>query len=154
MTLSVFHEAGTRRPLGLRLWAWWYCHVEYSANPAVRWVGRRVYVARRRLQGARSTDIESDTCGRYDARGISLEFGGACPVQGEGILDGRACYYRSRGEGWQFHVAAEGSDDVFAADAWTYSERPYIFPDGGWVSADVSRACIAKAVALLRAEAA
>lgn len=139
-------------PLRVRLWAWWHIRIEHSRNPVLHWFGRLLYVLRRYLQGARcvaGADF-ADTCGSYDAPGVSIEFGGLCPVQGDGFVDGRACYYRSRGEGWQFHVAADGSDDALGDDAWSYSERPYIFPDGGYVSAAVSRACIAKAVKLFR----
>jgi len=60
-----------------------------------------------------------------------------------------ACYYRSRGEGWQFHVAR--SDDVLLeSDVFVYEERRYFFPDGGWVSSDVSELCIRAAVARFR----
>lgn len=141
-------------PWRLRFWVWWHCRVEYARNPILRWIGRRIYVVRRYLQGARrvACSAYSDTCGSYDAPGVDITFGGACPVQGEGTVDGRECYYRSRGEGWQFHVAAEGADDALGDEAWCYSERPYIFPDGGWVDAAVSRACIEKAVAKFRSK--
>lgn len=66
-------------------------------------------------------------------------------------VDGLPCYYRSRGEGWQFHVASWPDGDALAEDAWVYSERPYFFPQGGWVSPEVSRECIRRAVSLYRA---
>ena len=93
-----------------------------------------------------------DTGGRYDAPGVSVEFGGVCPVQGDGTVDGHNCYYRSRGEGWQFHIFDGDylSETARRVDVWDYWERPYIFPDGGWVHPDVSRACIAKAIAKWR----
>lgn len=136
-----------------RIWALWHLRVEYARNPLLRWVGQRIYTARRYLQGARRVELAGfgETGGVYLDEGVEIHFGGACPVQGEGTVDGRECYYRSRGEGWQFHVAAPGSEDVFGDDAWSHSERCYVWPDGGWVSADVSRACIAQGVAAFRA---
>lgn len=152
-------------PLSLRLGIWWSIYVEYRLqnfgpvfskrwhHRAVCWLGDTIYRTRRWFQGARSvetTDLEG-TAGMWHAGpSFWIAFDGACPVQGDGEIDGRACYYRSRGEGWQFHVAAPGkdSDGVFDDDAWVYSERRYCFPDGGWVSADVSVRCIRKAVAL------
>ncbi len=135
-----------------RMRALWYIYVEHSNNRVVRRIGGWCYTLRRRLAGARSvkTGWLDKTSGTYNARGVRVEFCGACPVQGEGTVDGRACYYRSRGEGWQFHVAKPGADDALEFEEWVYSERPYLFPDGGWVTADVSRACIAKAVELFR----
>ena len=139
-------------PARTRFWLWWHINVEYGRWSALRAFGRWIYVLRRYLQGARRPKCSryEDTCGSYSAPGIDIQFGGACPVQGDGVIDGRECYYRSRGEGWQFHVAEPGSEDVFAPEAWEYSECPYIFPDGGWVDASVSRACIEKAAALFR----
>ena len=128
-------------------------HVRWWHRP-FRWLGDFSYRSRRWIQGARSITVGKyeDTCGSVDDDGIDLPFGGACPVQGDGEVDGRIVYYRSRGEGWQFHVAPVGSDDVFAADAWEYGERPYFFPDGGWVPASISQSCIRKAIAKWRAE--
>lgn len=149
-----------------RLAIWWHVYVEQRLESfghpfskrwhhrAARWLGRAIYLSRRWLQGARGVACcgVEDTEGGVHERGLDIDFGGACPVQGEGELDGRACYYRSRGEGWQFHVAAPGKDHdgIFHEDAWVYADRRYFFPDGGWVDANVSRACIQKAAALFR----
>jgi hypothetical protein len=155
-------------PLGWRLSIWWETAVEMRLqrsggssaarhHRAIRWLGETLYLTRRWLQGARKIETAGGiadihrTAGCVGDNGFDIDFSGACPVQGDGEIDGRVCYYRSRGEGWQFHVAPVGSDDVFAGDAWTYSERKYCFPDGGWVTAEVSIACIRKAVALFRA---
>lgn len=158
-----------RIPLGL---AWHIC-VEFPLQrfragarwaAPVRWLGRVLYRGRRRIQGARSVDTADRSNG--EVRGcvgeieVEIGFGGHCPVQGEGRIclglrsegcrtfeDWREVYYRSRGEGWEFCVAGP-SGDVFDDDAWCYSENRYFWPDGGWVSARVSEACIRKAVAL------
>ncbi|MCC6318267.1 MAG: hypothetical protein IT361_11315 [Gemmatimonadaceae bacterium] len=142
-----------RIPIAIWLWAWWHCRVEYSRNPILSWLGKRVTILKRYLQGARRVELADydGTAGLLCVDGLDIQWGGACPVQGEGTLDGRECYYRSRGEGWQFHVAG-ASGDVFGDDAWTHCERRYIFPAGGWVSAAVSERCIRAAVAKFRAE--
>lgn len=113
----------------------------------------RCYRILRRLEGARPTRCApyEDTCGSYIAPGVEVYFYGACPVQGDGEIDGRPCYYRSRGEGWSLSVAASPDADPLDDDAWVYTEQPYIWPEGGWVHRDVSRACIEKAVAAYRA---
>jgi hypothetical protein len=140
---------------------WWFTNVEWrldSYGPPfserwhhrfVRWIGRAIYRFRRRLQGA----YEVETADLGDTHGslslstppLDIEWSGACPVQGEGTLDGRACYYRSRGEGWQFHVAPRGGE-VFDDGEWCYSRDDYFFPDGGWVHTDVSERCVREAV--------
>jgi hypothetical protein len=120
----------------------------------------RLYRAGRWLEGARHVPTgrirPDEISGTYWRDGyttpedrtnlVRVEFSGACPVQGEGHVFGHPCYYRSRGEGWQFHVAATPHGDPLADDAWSYSERCYIFPEGGWVRDYVSMSCIARAV--------
>jgi hypothetical protein len=56
-----------------------------------------------------------------------------------------------RGHGWQFHVADSINGDPLRECGWEYSEANYIWPDGGWVSAHVSIACIRRAVEGYRA---
>jgi len=138
-------------PLSRRIGILWHCRVEYSPNPVLAWIGKRGTILKRYLHGARRVELAPwmETSSLLVEHGLAIAWGGACPVQGEGTLDGRECYYRSRGEGWQFHVAGPDGD-VFGDDAWVYSERKYIFPDGGWVSPAVSARCIRKAVKLYR----
>jgi hypothetical protein len=95
-----------------------------------------------------------DTDGTAAGEGYQVEFGGACPVQGDGAVDGFPCYYRSRGAGWSFSVYAVGVDtynDLEAAPIWEHAETCYLWPDGGWVHTARSIACIERAVALFRA---
>ena len=107
-----------------------------------------------RLIGCRR--VLSEQAGTYNARGVNISFGGGCPVQGYGTVDGLSAYYRSRGEGWQFHLYPAGTvvDELdykaFSAPLFYYDDYPYEWPDGGWVEAKVSKKCIAKAVALFR----
>lgn len=132
----------------LRIWLYLRRHMlQHSNNRIKRWLGDAWYNSQRYLAGARhiKTAPYAETKGSICCEdGLEIDFGGACPVQGDGTIDGRACYYRSRGEGWQFHVAREGTDDLF--NGWHYEESPYFWPEGGWVSADVSRVCIRRAV--------
>lgn len=74
--------------------------------------------------------------------------GGNCPVQAEGIIDGKAFYFRSRGAQWSMSI---GGADVVGAPEW-YHEEPYgEWPDAGWIGTDEARAFIEKAAALYRA---
>lgn len=156
-------------PLLSRLGIWWECSpIRHRLSGPVfskrwdhrlfNWLDEKRYRGVRWLQGARAIDTVGGidelhlTGGSIDDDGISISWGGACPVQGDGEINGRSCYYRSRGEGWQFHVAAPRADDPLADEAWSYEERKYSFPDGGWVTAGVSAACIRKAVRQWRAE--
>lgn len=92
--------------------------------------------------------------GVYEAEGVHVEFSGTCPIQGYGTIDGYACYYRSRGEGWQFEVYAQSElgEGPLPDPIWEYTEDPYIWPEGGWVEADVSCSCIKRAVGMYRRE--
>jgi hypothetical protein len=129
---------------GLRKQPWW-------ARP-IHLLGDAIYWARRRLQGARPIELGKlgETHGFIEEPALSIAWGGVCPVQGDGVIDGRPCYYRSRGEGWQLYIAADGSDEPLADDAWIYSESRYFTPDGGYVASGVSERCIRKAALLFR----
>jgi hypothetical protein len=97
------------------------------------------------------------TAGEIHEDGLDLRFFGACPVQGDGTLDGRFCYYRARGTGWRFSVWAQGvtQTDEYGLpepDAeWFYGEpEAYAFPDGGWLHRDVSIANLREALVAWR----
>lgn len=132
-----------------RLWWWHFRLLNHTGR-----FGKELYLVERFLQGARSVETAPcrGTSGAIEEPGLTIEWGGACPVQGEGTLDGHEVYYRARGEGWSFRVDMCGCGDVYGADAWVYSERPYFHPDGGWLAASVSEANIRKAVAKWREE--
>ena len=114
----------------------------------IRWA----YVLARKLDGARRAKLGrwQETNGTINCETAQIAFSGACPVQGDGMVDGYPCYYRSRGEGWEFCVAATQDGDPLDDDAFVYHENPYIFPDGGWVHADVSRDCIRRGIEAYR----
>jgi hypothetical protein len=82
--------------------------------------------------------------GHYLAPGVDVPFGGACPIQGEGTLDGFPVYYRARGAGWSLSVTLSDNEE------WTYGDAPYAWPDGGWLDAEESVANIRTATEAFR----
>jgi hypothetical protein len=84
------------------------------------------------------------TDGVFEAEGVHIPFAGACPVQGDGEVDGFGCYYRSRGSGWALEIKIGGDEP------WTYGEWDYVWPDGGWIHRDESMKNLAKAVQKFR----
>jgi hypothetical protein len=96
-----------------------------------------------------------EACGEVSDDGIDLEFAGACPVQGYGMVHGNPAYYRSRGTGWSLDVYAVGVDVCSEEDPtdpiFSHDENPYAFPDGGWIHRDESIANIRKAAAAFAA---
>ena len=136
-----------------RLRVWW---IVYKNRPWLRWA----YLLGRWFHGARRIQSKGydATKGALSEDGLEVEWGGACPVQGFGTIDGYPCYYRSRGESWSFDIFPPGTDlsvdaDLSVDPIWSHEADPYIWPDGGWVSSDVSAACIRNAAALFRAQA-
>lgn len=95
---------------------------------------------------------DGETDGTATGEGYSVDFGGACPVQGWGVVDGHACYYRARGKGWSLEVYPPGAsaDDLNASPLWEHGEACYIWPDGGYVRPELSQQNIARAVAKFR----
>ena len=76
-------------------------------------------------------------------------FGGNCPVQAEGAVDGQEFYFRARGARWSMSI---GGDDHVLEPDWYHEEE---WGDGpfsaGWMPEDVAREMMAKAFALYRA---
>lgn len=98
-----------------------------------------------------------ETAGEVHEDGLSIRFGGACPVQGEGTLDGCYCYYRARGRRWSFSVWPQGvdiEDDGLpdCKEEWYYGQDNFCaFPDAGWLHRDESIANLREALAAWRA---
>lgn len=117
----------------------------------VRTVGSSVDQPRGELRLVSTKSDSETTCGYWSHAAHpddELEFGGACPVQGDGKVDGLDAYYRARGTGWSFELT-DSSGNV----AWSYdSGRVYHFPDGGWLHYSVSQRNIERAVELYYAE--
>lgn len=116
----------------------------------------RIYRFIRWFQGAKKVKKSSDTKGIYRSNDAYVNFGGACPVEGIGEIDGHGIYYRSRGEGWSLEIYEDTIDiaeeNVSGDVIWEYGESRYYWPDGGWVSAEVSFANIDKALKLFQKE--
>jgi hypothetical protein len=138
-------------PLRVR-WALQRKRLEFSGHPVLQKLGRALYVAERYLRGARPVEMAGfeKTAGEIVEYGLEISWGGACPVHGEGLVDGRACDYRSRGESWSFSVYRGPKSEDMEIPTWEHAERPYLFPQGGWVAPYISEACIRRAVSLWR----
>jgi len=92
------------------------------------------------------TAEHGETHGELNEGGIRIEWGGACPVQGMGSVDGRTLYYRARGSGWSVDIAEGGPEEM------SFDQNCYIWPDGGWVSPAESERNIRFAVEQWRAK--
>jgi hypothetical protein len=97
--------------------------------------------------GLRGTD------GELENEDVSITFGGACPVQGYGLIRGEyPCYYRARGSSWSLEVYEPGVDlegDGLDTDRMLFEHHQccYAWPDAGWLSADESAANVKRGVA-------
>lgn len=132
-----------------------YCVVELG--------DRRIVIGREYLfdapDGAKPGDAYSpeldaaggDTSGVACGDGYDVPFGGACPVQGEGEIDGFPCYYRARGKGWSLEVYEVGGSVQTSEAIWSTGRTCYVWPDGGYLSAGKSVQNIESAVAAFRA---
>ena len=87
--------------------------------------------------------------GSKAGNGWEGQLGGACPVQGEGTVDGLEWYFRARGESWSFEVFRPGGfeglpvqDVVFDRSGETFG-GPY---SASWIGAkhawSLIRTCI------------
>lgn len=74
--------------------------------------------------------------------------GGNCPVQAEGTINGKAFYFRARGEHWSIGI---GGDPVGDPE-WECCEPYGSWPDAGWMTEDEARGFIADAAARYEAE--
>jgi hypothetical protein len=79
--------------------------------------------------------------------GLNGSFGGNCPVQGDGELDGKYWYFRARGAYWSFEVSA----DEDSVTEWEHGEEYGTKFDASWMPDEDVLKCIEKAVGLYRA---
>lgn len=74
---------------------------------------------------------------------IKIDYlGGNCPVQSEGLIDGKPYYFRARGDGWSIGI---GGDPV-AAPEWSHEEDYGEWPSAGWMPQWEALSFIASAV--------
>ena len=97
-----------------------------------------------------------DTNGEVVEGGIDVRFGGACPVQGYGTIDGRACYYRSRSGDMRLDIfptaiTPEAAWDILPDPEWSHGEDSTA-EHYGWEDAATSAAFIKRAAAAWRKE--
>lgn len=86
--------------------------------------------------------------------GIDVSWGGWCPVQAFGTVDGCAVYFRARGSAWSLEIGrgpAVTEWETPARVAWTFRATYGEFPDAGWMDDAHVRWCILVAVAVWRA---
>jgi len=59
-------------------------------------------------------------------------FGGQCPIQAEGLVDGKPFYFRARGQRWTMSI---GGADIILNPEWHYAE-PYGDDEfaAGWIN--------------------
>jgi hypothetical protein len=95
-----------------------------------------------------------NTAGELHDDGIDIEWGGACPVQGEGTADGRPVYFRARSDDVRLDFFAAGADphDHTVRESWSYEEDyDGAEPHAGWIFRDETAAFMRRAVAAWRA---
>lgn len=79
--------------------------------------------------------------------GLTGSFGGNCPVQGDGELDGKYWYFRARGCVWSFDVSEREDSEIEWSHRAVYGTKS----DAGWMPDEDALRCIEKAVGLYRA---
>lgn len=94
-----------------------------------------------------------NTAGELRADSVDIEWGGACPVQGYGEVDGRPVYFRARHEDVRLDFFAAGADphDHTVRETWSFEEEydgPE--PNSGWIHSRETAAFIRRAVAAWR----
>ncbi|NNC16362.1 hypothetical protein HRD49_07705 [Corallococcus exiguus] len=96
---------------------------------------------------------------KLEGNGWSGDFGGSCPMQGDGEVDGLPFYFRARWDSWELDIAQPGCDPLDVDEAamargegWRHEEiwpgGPY---DAGYMELDDVQRCMDRAVALFRA---
>lgn len=93
----------------------------------------------------------------HDGEGWSMSTGGACPVQGEGLIDGRAAYFRARGQSWSLRVAFDADADPVRVGGGPDGVRGWYADglyggrfDASWMPAAHSRAIVEACVVAIR----
>lgn len=75
--------------------------------------------------------------------------GGNCPVQAEGLIEGKRFYFRARGSSWSMdvHPTATG-----LYESWPQDDKEWVYEEdwgedcyaAGWMSEETARELIAK----------
>lgn len=72
-------------------------------------------------------------------------FGGNCPVQAEGFVDGKPFYFRARGSRWRMGIGDEPVLEPEWSHEESYGDGPY---DAGWMPQHEALGFISKAIGL------
>lgn len=86
-----------------------------------------------------------------ECKGIKVDtFGGSCPVQVEGTIDGLPFYFRARGASWSMSIAQDKDGDPVetfgGGPGWFYEEPFGVWPDAGYMPDDDVRKAIVGSV--------
>ncbi|MFG6572395.1 hypothetical protein ACGYLO_12380 [Sulfitobacter sp. 1A13353] len=73
--------------------------------------------------------------------------GGNCPVQAEGVINGKSFYYRARWDRWSLSIGA----DPIGAPEWTHVEICGAALEAGWMEEDEAKEHLERALALYAA---
>ena len=88
---------------------------------------------------------------RMAEAGIAIDtFGGNCPVQMDGTIDGKCFYFRARGAHWSFGVGEDPGDAIDGT--LFYHDQEYgEWPDAGWMTRVEAAGFVLAAAELWRA---
>lgn len=70
-------------------------------------------------------------------------FGGSCPVQGDGAINGQRFYFRARGTHWSLGI---GGDEVMNPE-WLHEAYYGPWPSAGWMDEAEAKAFMEQALA-------
>lgn len=86
----------------------------------------------------------------FNATGATLaSFGGNCPVQAEGMVDGQTFYFRARGDAWSLDI---GPEDTWHGDgAWRIDGDYGSGFDAGWMHKHEALGFMVEGIAAYRA---
>jgi hypothetical protein len=106
-----------------------------------------------------STTLASMAWSVDQGEDFTIIVGGACPVQGEGNIDGLPLYFRARGDHWSLRIAQHVNGDPVSvawdelrSDPGWWTECPYGEDyAAGWMSGEHSRLCVMAAIRSWRA---
>lgn len=97
---------------------------------------------------------------KLEGDGWSGDFGGECPVQGDGEIDGRPFYFRARWSSWELDIAEPGGEPLSVTEesmargvGWrieeNWGDRDQC--DASYMELEDVQRCMDRAVALFRA---
>lgn len=98
-------------------------HASLGAEAMGEYGGRGLFAFLDAIRPAVMDNLSAQNDAPCDREGDGWHgvIGGACPLQGDGVVDGLPWYFRARGGSWEFAVAATPDGDPVAA---CFSDAP------------------------------